>query len=301
MWWLWIVGPLAVGLVYIVTGASTNPRYLRALEGWRSDMGARRAKERKQTRATKKGASQGADPAPVKKKKEKAVDLRPKQVAQLPSAFRPIAHLAGGGNEIGRYELIKDLAYLLAVEADPRGTSDHQTVLLRLEEPAPRMTVRPLPGADGELTSQEGIQFRKDPVFPTHFVVDGAPNDAKAIGRWLSKPLREMLCDAPSVWLRVDGKLLALTIYGRIEEEALDKLIDLADVFSAEHGAEGGPSFFGGDGSERAARLAAIGDDEDDEEEDRDEEEDDDSDDDEEAAEAPPSEAARAKGPRSKA
>jgi hypothetical protein len=137
------------------------------------------------------------------------------------------------------------------------------------------MTVRPLPL--GELNA--AIQFRKDPEFMAAFLVEGQTPDAKAIGKWLSKPLREMLLESPDAWLRVEGDTLALTLYGFIESERLEELVELADVFCAEHGAEGGPSLFTGEAAERPARRAE---DEDDEDEDGADEGDDEGDEDDE-------------------
>lgn len=37
---------------------------------------------------------------------------------------------------------------------------------------------------------------------------------------------------------------MALTVYGPIREEKIAALMDLAEVFVAEHGADGGPSLF---------------------------------------------------------
>lgn len=38
---------------------------------------------------------------------------------------------------------------------------------------------------------------------------------------------------------------MALTVYGTVRAEKIAPLVELADVFVAEHGAEDGPSLFG--------------------------------------------------------
>src|SRR5690606_27934222 len=115
--------------------------------------------------------------------------------------------------------------------------------LVELAEPAPAFTARPLPWVDGALAPNTGIEFRKDPELAAAYIVDGA--QAKPIGKWLTKPLREMLIESGEVWLRAEGKVLALSIYGSIRQEKIEALLEIADVFVAEHGAEGGPSLFG--------------------------------------------------------
>lgn len=39
---------------------------------------------------------------------------------------------------------------------------------------------------------------------------------AKQIRSWLSRPIREALLDFPDVWLSVQGKTMALTLYGAV-------------------------------------------------------------------------------------
>ena len=90
-----------------------------------------------------------------------------------------------------------------------------------------------------------GVQFKKDPELMSLFQIDGV--EAKAIGRWLSQPIRRALCELPNAWLRVDGKTMTVTVFGTVEADQLDALVQLADTIFAEHGAEGGPSLFGED------------------------------------------------------
>lgn len=282
MWWLWIVAPIAAGLIFVLTG-QVDKRALSAIEAWRDALGARRAGKGK-ARSKAAGA-----------KKKKGKDARPKRVGALPPPLAPVAELAGGGKLLGNYELVPKVAYAHFVQGDLAGSSDHQTVIVALEEPGPAFTARPLPFVDGKVAPNTGIQFKKHPEFMDAYVVEGSTAAAKAIGKWLIRPLRELLCESGEVWVRVEGKALALSIYGTVREEKIAALLEIADVFVAEHGAEGGPSLFGEDEDARAARLAE--DDADDEEED-DEEEDEDEDeeaDDEEEAPAKPAAKAPAK------
>lgn len=292
MWWLWIVGPLAALVIFILTEPGflgylgrANLRFIREIEVWRSLMGSRRAAELART------VYRTAAEAPKKKKKKKASEreLQPKRQPVAPSIFNLVLEGVGGGAALGHYELVKGVAYVTVMEGALGGTSDHQTVLLRLEKRGPRMTVRPLPLGE----SNNGIQFRKDPDFMAAFLVEGQTSDAKAIGKWLSKPLREMLLESPDAWLRVEGNTLALTMYGFIEAERLEELVELADVFCAEHGAEGGPSLFTGESA--PARRAAEAADEDEDEDEGDEDEDEDEDDEDEAPAAKGGTAARPK------
>jgi hypothetical protein len=111
-----------------------------------------------------------------------------------------------------------------------------------------------------------GIQFKKDPDFMAFFLVEapgaeapppppakaGAPAPvaadtaiAKQVRAWLSRPIREALLDFPDAWLSVQGKTMALTLYGSVSADKLHELVAAADVIFAEHGAEGGPSLLG--------------------------------------------------------
>ena len=196
------------------------------------------------------------------------------------------------------------VAFARFVQGDLAGSSDHQTVIVRLEEPGPAFTARPLPFVDGKPAPNTGIVFSKHPEFMDVYLVDGQVTSAKAIGKWLTRPLRELLCESGEVWVRVSGKAMALTIYGPIREEKIAALLEVADVFSAEHGADGGVSLFGEDEDERAARLAGDADDEDEDDEDEDEDEDEDDEEEDEpskpAAKAPVKSAAKAPAKSSK-
>ncbi len=257
MWWLWIVGPLAVAVIYGLTGGRDRRRELE-IERWREQMGGI------EEEAPPQGYRDG------KRSKVKAAKVRPgpRRVRLLPDALARMLTTAGGGEVIGYYDLVTKLAYLAVVGSDALQGSDHATVLARLDEPSPSFTVRPLPIVEGRRIPNTGVQFRKDAEFMELFLVErsveGGPvtsateeND-KAIRRWLSPPLREALLDFPNGWLRVDGKAktMAFTLYGPVDADRIGDLIACADIVFAEYGAEGGPSLLGDDEEDEAPAPA---------------------------------------------
>jgi len=254
MWWLWIAAPITAALIFVLT-AQVDRRALEEIEGFREALASRR-------RAGQK-----------KGKKKKSKDLRPKKIGKLAPELGRVAELAGGGQVHGTYEIVPGVAYATFVTGDLGGSSDHQTVLVRLEEPGPSFLARPLPWSDGAPGENVGITFRKDPAFMQAYLVEADVSRARAVGRFLSRSLRELLCESGEVWLRVEGKAMALSIYGTIREEKIARLLEIADLFVAEHGAEGGPSLFGEDEEARAARLADDEEEEVEDEEEEDEEE----------------------------
>jgi uncharacterized RDD family membrane protein YckC len=69
--------------------------------------------------------------------------------------------------------------------------------------------------------------------------------------------------DLSDAWLRVDGRIMALTLYGSIDADKLDELVGVADAIFAERGAGGGASLFGDSEAADAhgrGHLAAGGD-----------------------------------------
>ncbi len=148
-------------------------------------------------------------------------------------------------------ELVPKLAYLAARAANATNGSDHQTVVARLDDPAPAFTLRPLPIIEGERVPNTGVVFKKDPDFMALFlvepVVDKPSTDdaAKKIRGFLSRPIRDALRELPEVWLHVEEKAMGLTLYGPADAEKIDQLVTAADVIFAEYGAGGGPSLFG--------------------------------------------------------
>lgn len=257
MWWLWIVGPIMAGLIFVLTG-KVDQRVMQEIEAWQEQLGARRAKLQKKAKAAGEG------------KKKKAKDTRPKPVGTLSREFAGVIEEIGEGRVVGQYELAPKVAYARFVMGDAEGSSDHQSILVRLAEPGPTFTARPLPLLDEKTpVPNTGIEFRKDPEFFSAYLVEADATLAKAIGKWLSRDLRELLRDNGEVWLCVRGKAMALTVYGSIREEKITGLVELAEVFVAEHGADDGPSLFGetdrSNVKEKSASASASDDDEDEE------------------------------------
>jgi hypothetical protein len=248
MWWLWIVGPLAVAVVYALTGGRDRRRELE-IERWREQM----------ARVDETEIPQGYRGGKAAKAKVAATRPIPRLVRKLPDALARMLGTTGGGEVIGFYELVPKLAYLAVMGGDAFQGSDHVTVLAKLDEPSPSFTVCPLPIIEGKRITNTGVQFKKDAEFMALFLVERsveagpttpatAQND-KAIRTWLSPPLREALLDFPAGWLRVDGKTktMAFTLYGPADADRMGELISAADIVFAEYGAGGGPSLVGSD------------------------------------------------------
>lgn len=193
-----------------------------------------------------------------------------KLVGALPGPLQRLIDAAGAGDAVGHYELVPKLAYLSAMAANAMAGSDLQAVSGKLEEDAPAFIVRPLPIIEGERIANTGIEFKKDPEFTELFQVDpmeapAAPprpgskeaktpqpqltdaERAKKIRSWLSRPVREALRELPDAWLYVQGRAMALVLYGPADAAKLDDLVTAADVIFAEYGEDGGPSLFGDD------------------------------------------------------
>ncbi len=284
MWWMSIVGPFLVALIWLTTG-SRDRRREREVDAWRRSMGPKGVeKESTGYRTTKKVVTPPTRPGA-------------KIVGALPSPLQRVIDTAGGGHVLGHYELVPKIAFLSAMSANLLTGSDLQAVTGKLEDLAPMFVVRPLPIIEGERIANTGIELKKDPDFMGLFQVDAgvepprpvppggkvllAPPDEAAIAKkirgWLSRPVREALRDLPDAWLYVQGKAMALVLYGPADASKLNELVTAADVIFAEHGEDGGPSLFG--------------DDEDDE---------DDEDDSVEAAPAPPPPASKKSKPAAK-
>src|SRR5580692_12078918 len=103
MWWLWIAGPVAAALVYVLTGWRDRRREAE-IEGWEARMGERGGRA-------------------------------PKRVGGIPSALMRMVDAAGGGQPVAYFELVPKIAYLALMGADSMNGSDHQTVVGKLEDP----------------------------------------------------------------------------------------------------------------------------------------------------------------------
>ena len=229
MGFLWFAGPVAVVIIYLLT-MSRDKRRADEADAW-------------------------------------AVSQRVKRVAVVPSAVAGLLDEVGAGAPLRVFEIIPKVAYLGVFEANAVAGSDHQTVFLKLENAAPAFTIRPLPIVDGNRITNVGVPFAKHAAFAESFLVEG--DDVAAIKRWLTRPLRKALLQLPDLWVRVDGKLMTVTLYGttytpRHDEEPtgaatgpyregprspvvldsmrLQDLVTAADALFAEHGADGAPS-----------------------------------------------------------
>jgi hypothetical protein len=237
MWWLWVLGPIAVGVIYLLTGQE-DKRRLDELETWRTTLG----------------------PKPVGKSSGKG--KTPPGTKRVPSVPGPLSALVaevGGGRPIGYFELVPRLAYLCVMSANAVEGSDFQTVVAKLAKAGPTFTARPLPIVDGTRVANEGIPFKKDEEFAEAFLVEG--EDTKAVLRWLTRPLRDALREMPDVWLSVDGTAMALTLFGSVDASRIDELVRTADAIFEAYGADGGPSLVGDDEDDQGDDEEADGDD----------------------------------------
>lgn len=227
--WLWYTAPIVIVLLYVLTGlpARHERRRGRELARWQDLM-------------------QGPRPT------------------RLPRDMAGVLQELGGGEEIATYELHDKLAYVAVIGPDLQNGSEYQAVVMKLEEPAPSLRVRPLPFVDGKLAPNLGIKLKKDPELTKVFEISGgAP---KPIAKWLSRRVRDALRDLPYAFLVAQGKVMVLAIYGPVDADRLYALVSAADAIFEEHGAEGGPSLFfdedededEGEG-EGEARLAPAG------------------------------------------
>lgn len=283
--WLWFVAPLLAGLIFVLTG-QPDKRALVEIEAFQRALVKRRrlapAKEPeapKQPGNKDKTAYRELAEVPKDKPKKKPLkkakkDVAPKKLLALPPAMTRLMELVGGGRHVASYELLPKVAYATFVTGDLAGGSDHQTIVVELADKAPSFAARPRPVLDGAPVPDTGIQFSKDPEFGAAYIVEGNTAQAKVIGKWLTKTLRETLLDTPEVWLRAEGKLLTITIYGSIRADKIEKLLEVADVFVAEHGAMGGPSLFMEEEELRAPKAVEAEDDEDEDEDEEGDEED---------------------------
>ncbi|HTN89783.1 MAG TPA: hypothetical protein VL242_39180 [Sorangium sp.] len=257
--WLWYVGPLALLVVWFLTGLRTRHEARRdgELVRWRALM---------TPKATVRRPGGYRD-----SRKTSAEIVGPRPVRSAPSSLERMLQETGGGAVIARFELVPKLAYVAVVGPDAKNGSEYQVVLAKLAKAAPRLTVCPLPLLDGTRAPNTGVQFKKDPEFMEHFLVEGP--EAKAIGRWLSTRVRDALREFPDAWLYVQDRVMALAVYGPVDAERLEELVITADAIFAEHGSDGAPSLlFEGDSDDEDVDA----DDEDEEEDEDDSEEDED-------------------------
>ncbi|MCA9624894.1 MAG: RDD family protein, partial [Myxococcales bacterium] len=171
----------------------------------------------------------------------------------------------GGGTRLTDIVLVPKQAYVAVRFGDALSASNHVSVLCKLGPPpalkgkkkAPRLelTCRPLPLVDGKPAENTGIQFSDDRDFADLFLVEG--NHVDTVRAFLTRELRDALLEVPDAWLRVDGDVLALTLYGYHDPDALDELVGVADALYAEWGATE-DSLFGDEGDEREETPATA-------------------------------------------
>lgn len=217
---------------------------------------ARRELEAFRTLPTRAELADASKPEPYRADYLKARTVKvPKllrRVASLPPELARLLPTVGEGRPIAYYQLKKNIAYFAVVEADAYNLSDFCTVLMALEEPAPRFVLRPLPIVEGRRIKNTGIKFKDDPEFTEEFLIEapvGGAADAQAVREFLTEEARDSLFELPKAWLVVEKNAMALSVYGSFDADTADKLVEVADVLFAEHGAEGGPTLFEPDGA----------------------------------------------------
>ncbi len=157
MWWMSIVGPVLLALIWLATGRRDQRRE-GEIDRWRRTMGPRVVEKE---RAGYRSGKQIGKPGPGAK-----------IVSALPGPLQRVIDAAGGGDAVGHYELVPKLAYLSAMAANLVTGSDLQAVTGKLEDDAPAFIVRPVPLIEVEGAASNGIEFKKDPEFTALFQVE---------------------------------------------------------------------------------------------------------------------------------
>ncbi len=216
--WLWFAGPLTfifVAVVFSLWPSAEERRLRRELLRWLRTM---------------LGPRPGEGDA-----------LASRLVRALPLPLNALLTEEGEATRVADIVLVPKFAYLAVRAADATTSTNRYTVLCRLQKPAPRIRCKPLAIVDGRPTENDGIPF-KDAEFMDHYVVEGP--DPRGVKRWLRRDIREALMQFPDLWLRTEGKVMALSFQGYADAEMLDELIEVADVIFAEYGAGGGEPLF---------------------------------------------------------
>jgi uncharacterized RDD family membrane protein YckC len=238
MRWLWYVGPVVIAIVYLWTALlpTRRDRWRKAeLRRWVADMlgplplGRPREPVYRRPGAAEDGSLAGA--------------TQSRFLGRLPASFEPMADEAGLGSIVDIVTLVPKLAYLNVRSANRQIGSNQQTVVAKLAKPAPSMVVRPLPLVEGRRQENRGITIAGDTKFNDQYMVEGT--DAAQITKWLNAPIREALLELPDAWLRTDGRMMALTVYGDADADRLDELVAAADAIFAERGTAKAPSLLG--------------------------------------------------------
>jgi len=172
------------------------------------------------------------------------------EVTRLPPSLERVLPLIGEGRPLSYFQLKRDLAYVAFVESDAFNASDYVTVLMLLDETGPRFVARPLPIVDGKRDANTGLRFKEDRAFSNAYLVEVSAKGRAEAQDFISPVVRDELLAFPSLWLQVEGNVMALTLFGDYDAGATDKLVDIADVLFAEYGADGGPSLLEPDDAE---------------------------------------------------
>jgi hypothetical protein len=242
---LWVSVPLALLLIWFVS-ETDDRRFAEVMEAWRKTSGKRKARVFTEGYRT---------PAVIRTE----VKGKAKKVVAPTWELSTMIDIAGGGRQVGVYQLLPKLAYVVAVEADALAGSDFVAVIARLEAKHPELVVRPRVPEDKPSTRTVAL---RDSRFADRFWIEGA--DPKGAREMLSEGVREVLTDLGAAWLFVRGDAMALVRYGRVDAADVRALVDAADMIFAEIGADGGPSLTGDDdeevpaptASEKASRVA---------------------------------------------
>ena len=238
MRWLWYVGPIVIAIVYLWTALLPTRR-----DRWRKAELRRWVTEMLGPPPVDRPREPGYRPPGEPAEQQPSPATRDRFIGRLPASFDPIADEAGLGSSLANVTLVPKLAYLTARSANRESSSNLLTVLVKLAKPAPAMVIRPLPIVDGRRQENRGMTIPGDPRFNEEFTVEGT--DTAQIAKWLGAPIREALLELPDAWLRTDGRMLALTVYGDADADRIDELVAAADAIFAERGAGKAPSLFG--------------------------------------------------------
>jgi len=223
---LWVSAPLGMIIVYMMTVAKPGR--------W-DDALARFARLEHEETVTVDSGSSSYRAAPERRKTRTGGPLL-KKVTAVPADLTALLELSADGTPVAFFEIHPKVAYVAITEANAMNASDCTTVLMKLEEGAPTFEARPLVPIDP--LPQDAVSFTKDPKFSEKYVVQGA--DAKKVRSFLSEPIRAELCDSPATWVEAEKRALAVSIYGDFDSDRAYRLVETADVFFAEYGADGG-------------------------------------------------------------
>jgi uncharacterized RDD family membrane protein YckC len=209
MRWLWFVGPFLVLCTYlaiVLTSTREDARRKRELNKWIDEL-----------------------LGPLLEKKKKLS----RRVRALPPAFERMAEAAGGGARVADVVLVPQFSYVAVRAADGVAASAQQTVICKLKKRAPKLVCRPLPIIDGRPIENRGLII--DEGFCQSFIVEG--DELKPARKWIDADVRAILLESPTVWLRTDGDMMAVTRYGEIDADQMDELVATADALFAQYGA----------------------------------------------------------------